>query len=218
MNSSRKDLVATNVYSLLLFTALLCLSLFSNAQQEPRALSVEVLSNSEQQEKRLPDEQKSSTALSDQREANSPLAQDVEAIKKAALELNRDLLILEEELLFPANTQIAVFVSLDVGHYFNLDAVKLHVDDKLVASHLYTEKQNKALARGGVQRLYLGNIKTGQHEITAFFHGYGPKEREYKRGASYTLTKNQSPAMLEIRIRDSQKAMQPTFDFKEWQL
>lgn len=152
------------------------------------------------------------------KENASPLSQQVEDLKQAALELNRDLLILEEDLLFPANTQIAVYVSSDVGHYFQLDAVKLHVDDQLVASHLYTEKQNSALNRGGIQRLYLGNLKTGKHEITAFVHGYGPQKREYKRAATYSLKKDQNPTMLEVRIKDSSQSMEPEFEFKEWQL
>jgi hypothetical protein len=148
----------------------------------------------------------------------SSLSQQVEDLKQAALELNRDLLILEEDLLFPANTQIAVYVSSDVGHYFQLDAIKLHVDNQLVASHLYTEKQNSALNRGGIQRLYLGNLKTGKHEITAFVHGYGPQRREYKRAATYTLKKDQKPTMLEMRIKDSTASMEPEFEFKEWQV
>jgi len=152
------------------------------------------------------------------KENASPLSQQVEDLKQAALELNRDLLILEEDLLFPANTQIAVYVSADVGHYFQLDAIKLHVDDQLVASHLYTEKQNSAMNRGGIQRLYLGNLKTGKHEITAFVHGYGPQQREYKRAATYSLKKDQSPTMLEMRIKDSTGSMEPEFEFKEWHL
>lgn len=156
--------------------------------------------------------------LVERKENATELTRDIETLKQAALELNRDLLILEEDLLFPANTQVAVYVSIDVGYFFQLDAVKLKIDDKLVASHLYSAKHNSALERGGIQRLYLGNLKTGDHEITAFFHGFGPHEREYKRGATYQLQKTHMPTMLEIRIMDSTEAMQPTFDFKEWNL
>ena len=146
------------------------------------------------------------------------LGAQVEDLKKASIELNRDLMLLEEDLLFPASTQIAVYVSLDVGHYFALDSVKLNIDGQMVSSYLYTPKQISALARGGVQRLYLGNLKTGSHEISAFFIGKGPEERDYKRGATYTFNKTQKPGMLEIRIKDETAAMQPTFEFKEWQL
>ncbi len=151
-------------------------------------------------------------------QAESSLSQEVEDLKKASLELNRDLLILEEELLFPANTQIAVFLSVDVGQYFRLDSVKVKVDDKLVASHLYTDRQNHALSKGGIQRLYMGNLKTGDHELTAIFTGMGPDNREYKRGATMHLAKDDSPKMVEIRVYDSSANMQPDFEFKEWQL
>jgi hypothetical protein len=144
--------------------------------------------------------------------------QEMENLKQAALDLNRDLQILEEELLFPANTQLVVFVSLDVGDYFRLGAVKLKIGDSLVASHLYTDRQNDALSRGGIQRLYIGNLKTGAHELTAFFTGVGPENRDYQRAASMTLTKGQESQMLELRIRDSTATMQPEFEFKEWQL
>jgi len=149
--------------------------------------------------------------------AHSPLSNEIEDLKQAALALNRDLLILEEELLFPANTQVMVFLSVDVGEYFRLDAVKLHIDDQLVASHLYTPRQNDALKRGGIQRLYIGNLKSGEHELTAFFTGIGPGKREYKRGATVTIEKDDNPKMLELQVMDSTANMQPEFDFKEWQ-
>lgn len=143
---------------------------------------------------------------------------DVEALKKSALELNRDLLILEEELLFPANTQLSVFLSIDTGAFFSLDSVKLTVDDVLVASHLYTVRQQNSLGKGGVQRLYVGNIKSGEHEVTAIFTGIGPDKREYKRGATLKIEKDDDPLMLELKVIDSTANMQPEFEIKEWQL
>lgn len=149
---------------------------------------------------------------------SSTLSQEVEDLKKAALQLNRDLLILEEELLFPASTQIAVFLSLDIGKFFRLDSVKVKINNQVVASHLYTERQNHALSKGGIQRLYVGNIKNGDHELTAIFTGIGPDEREYKRGATVTLSKDDDPKMVEVRVYDSNEKSQPEFDFKEWEL
>ncbi len=153
-----------------------------------------------------------------QDEEQTTLSREVEDLKKSAVELNRDLLILEEELLFPSNTQLALFLSVDVGHFFRLDSVKVSVDDDLVASHLYTDRQNNALIKGGIQRLYLGNVKSGGHEITAIFTGLGPDNREYKRGATMRFEKDDDPKMIEVRVRDSEANMQPKFDFKEWEL
>lgn len=147
-----------------------------------------------------------------------PLSEQVESLKESVLDLNRDLLILEEELLFPANTQIAVFLSMDVGEFFQLDSVELKIDDKLVASSLYTGQQADALFRGGVQRLFVGNLKSGSHVVTAFFTGKGPEGREYKRGATTVVEKELAPKMLELRIIDSTRKLQPVFDIKEWEL
>jgi hypothetical protein len=148
----------------------------------------------------------------------APISDQVEDLKQAALNLNRDLLLLEEELLFPGNTQVAVFVSMDVGEFFQLDAVKVKIDDKVIGSHLYTERQINALFRGGIQRIYVGNVKSGQHEISAFFTGKGPAGRDYKRAAKLTFEKTSEPALLELRIVDSTQKLQPIFDIKEWEL
>ncbi|MEO0444165.1 MAG: AraC family transcriptional regulator [Pseudomonadota bacterium] len=146
------------------------------------------------------------------------LNQQVEDLKQAALNLNRDLLLLEEELLFPGNTQVAVFVSMDVGEFFQLDAVKVKIDDKVVGSHLYTDKQIDALYRGGIQRIYVGNVKSGEHEISAFFTGKGPAGRDYKRAAKLDFEKTSEPALLELKIVDSTQKLQPVFEIKEWEL
>ena len=142
------------------------------------------------------------------------VAQD---IKKQALELNRDLFSLEEELLFPANTQVAVFVSLDTGEFFALDAVQIKIDDKIVANYLYTPKQVDALHRGGVQRLYVGNVKGGKHEVVAVLTGRGPHNRDYRRGATYTFEKGDQPKYLELKIVDTTANYEPEFQIKEWQ-
>lgn len=139
----------------------------------------------------------------------------VEDLKVSVLNLNRDLLILEEELLYPPSNQVAIYLSMDLGQFFNLDAVKLEVDNKLVASELYTDKQINALFRGGVQRLYIGNLKTGEHEVSAFFTGRGPQQ-DYKRGAKLIVNKAQNPLVLELKIIDSSAQLQPTFEIKEW--
>ncbi len=142
---------------------------------------------------------------------------DVQGLKKEVLDLNRDLFMLEEELLFPANTQVAVFLSLDVGTFFEIDGVQLKVDNKEVANYLYTDREVEALNRGGVHRLYLGNLKIGKHELVALFTGKGPHERDYKRGANIAFEKGVGAKYLELRISDRQSAQQPEFTVKEWE-
>ena len=145
------------------------------------------------------------------------VALSVEELKKQVIRLNRDLFILEEDLLYPASTQFAVFLSLDTGEFLKLDSVKLKVNDEIVAAHLYTERQAKALQRGGMQRLHIGNLKTGEHEVTVFVEGIGPDNRAYKQAATYQLQKDTDTAALEVRIRDRSSDYQPEVAIVEWE-
>ena len=162
------------------------------------------------------------TVYADGTAATSParfksLDQEAQTLKQDVMELNRDLLALEEELLFPASTQVAVFVSMDVGALFELDAVEIKLDDKVVAHYLYTQHEIEALRRGGVQRLYLGNLRTGKHELVAFFTGKGPHDRDYRRGATVEFEKQTDPKYIELQIKDVTRNLQPEFSVKEWQ-
>lgn len=141
----------------------------------------------------------------------------VQDVKADVIKLNRDLLVLEEELLFPASTQVALFVSMDVGKLFSLDSVQIKLDDKVIANYLYTPAEVAALHRGGVQRVYVGNLKAGTHEIVAFFTGQGPHVRDYKRGTTIKFDKGAEPKYIELRIKDSTAKLQPEFDVKVWQ-
>lgn len=147
----------------------------------------------------------------------STLDADIQDMKQLLLELNRDLFLLEEELLFPANTQVAVFVSMDVGDFFDLDSVQIKLDDKDVSNYLYTTREVDALISGGVHQLFLGNLKAGEHELIAIFTGEGPHAREYRRGASLVFEKGIGPKYIELTISDREEALQPEFVVREWE-
>jgi hypothetical protein len=156
-------------------------------------------------------------APADPAQDRSALDAEVQGLRREVVDLNRDLFMLEEDLLFPASTQVAVFVSMDVGTFFALDSVQLKVDDKEVANYLYTEREQDALKRGGVQRLWLGNLKAGDHEVTAFFTGKGPHERDYKRGTTLKVEKGVGAKYLELKISDKLRKLQPEFEVRVWE-
>jgi hypothetical protein len=145
------------------------------------------------------------------------LDEEIQAIKKDVVDLNRDLFVLEEELLFPANTQVAVFLSMDVGEFFALDTVELRMDDKQVTKYLYTPREAEALLKGGVQRLYLGNLRVGEHELVALFTGKGPNGQDYSRGAQLKFEKSVGAKYLELKISDRQRKQQPEFEIRDWE-
>jgi hypothetical protein len=156
-------------------------------------------------------------AESESRERFRSLDRDVQDLKKEVLDLNRDLFLLEEELLFPANSQVAFFVSMDIGKYFELDSINLKIDGKEVANYLYTEREVGALVRGGVHRLHMANLKTGDHELVAVFTGKGPHTRDYRRGATITFNKGIGAKYLELEITDRVSKQQPEFEIREWE-
>lgn len=160
----------------------------------------------------LADELTSATVGSSDPRANTRLTNEMEDIKKELLALRRDLVILEEDLLFPASSQVAVFVSMDVGELFQLDAVTLKINNKSVTHHLYTEKQVEALYRGGVQKLYVGNVAQGENTVTAFFTGLGPSGRDYRRASTVTFEKTFEPAFVELQVLDAEEKIQPKFN------
>jgi len=150
-------------------------------------------------------------AMSAQNQSDSELASEIETLQQALVNLNRDLFVLEEDLLFPSSTQMAVYLSMDVGQYFALDSIEIKINDKTISHYLYTEKQVNALVRGGVHRVYVGNINQGEHQITALFHGLGPEDRPYKRAVTLPFNKTDEAKAIELQIIDSTRSMQPEF-------
>jgi hypothetical protein len=163
-----------------------------------------------------PDGGASAAAGAAQRAEARTLDQEVQDLKKLAVDLNRDLFLLEEELLFPANTQVAIFVSMDVGEFFGLDSIEIKLDDKDVSNYLYTVREVDALIRGGVQRVFVGNMRAGEHELVAVFTGEGPHTRAYRRGTALTFDKGIGPKYIELTITDRENKLQPEFMVKEW--
>jgi hypothetical protein len=150
-------------------------------------------------------------------EGTKGLDEQIQGLKSDVIDLNTELFSLEEELLYPANTQVAVFVSMDVGEFFALDSVTVKIDDKEVSNYLYTPREVNALLQGGVQRMYVGNLKAGQHELVAFFTGKGPNDRDYKRGATIKFEKSIGAKYLELKITDRASKLQPEFAIRDWE-
>jgi hypothetical protein len=144
------------------------------------------------------------------------LDHQLQSLKEEVLALNRDLLVLQEDLLFPASRQLAVYLSMDRGTLFELESVELKLDDRVVTTHLYSSRELKALARGGSHQLWIGNVPSGEHELAAFLTGIGPNGRAYRRAAALTVAKGHAPKTVELKIADLQRKLQPEFVMREW--
>lgn len=145
-----------------------------------------------------------------------PAAEQLEQLKQQLIQLNRELFLLEEEVLFPPQTQVAVFVSVDTGQFFRLDSIELILNDQPVTAHLYTAQQLEALTRGAIQPLFKTNVKAGKHTLTAVFVGKGPDNRDYRRAVSYQFSKYDDAVLLELQVKDRSSDYQPEFIVQPW--
>lgn len=136
------------------------------------------------------------------------------SLEKQVMSLNADLQILEEDLLYPASSRVAVYLAMDVGKLFKLDAITVKLNGDEIAHYLYTRRELNALYRGGVQRLYVGNAPQGKNRLTAFFYGIGPHGREYKRAATVNFKHSFEPMYVKLNVTDSVSAQQPEFSAK----
>lgn len=128
------------------------------------------------------------------------LDEQVQEIKTDVLGIAAELNRLEEKLLYPSNTQVSLFVSLAQAAKFRLDSIEIQIDGKPVAYHLYTYQELEALRQGGVQRIYTGNVRSGEHELRVSVLGKSPGDSEYRQTASFKLVKDVGPKLAGINV------------------
>ncbi|WP_250658407.1 hypothetical protein [Alkalimarinus coralli] len=147
--------------------------------------------------------------------AEESIQAKAQSLKSEVVELNRALFELEEELLYPADTQVALFLSLRTKNKFLLDSVEIKIDGKIATTYLYTASEIKALEKGGIQRLYMGNISSGPHKLTAVFNGQGANDHYFRKDKTFHFEKSNRSKFIEIGLTDSQ-GVEPEFKFTEW--
>jgi len=128
------------------------------------------------------------------------LDEQVQEIKSDVLGISQELSRLEEKLLYPSGTQVAIFVSLSGGDKMRLDAVRLQIDGKLVAHHIYSFKELEALRKGGVQRIYVGNVATGDHQLEVLVDGKLESGADFSRTERLTFRKEVKPKLVGLTL------------------
>jgi hypothetical protein len=146
------------------------------------------------------------------------LDQEIEFLKKKLLALNSEFTILEEELLFPAHSQISIFLSIQEDVNFPLSTLTIEINDKPVSHASYTASEIDALTKGGIQRLYIGNISQGSNKISAEIFSAGNTAKSSRIATTFKLTKQQKPTLIELRIVNSGTREKPHFDLEQWLL
>ncbi len=146
----------------------------------------------------------------------STLDQQVRELKKEVLAINRELLQLEQQLLYPKPKQLVVFVSVDKQAAVTLSSLQIELDGKILTRHRYNDSQNSALAEGGIHRPYLGTVENGEHRIAVSVAYYQRDGQLIEQSRVRTLAKRGQPNYLELRIGASTFAKNPEVGLHEW--
>jgi hypothetical protein len=128
------------------------------------------------------------------------LDDQVQEIKSDVLTIARDLALLEERLLYPSSTELAVFVEMSADNDFRLDAVSINIDGNAVAHHIYTFKELEALQNGGVQRVFTGNVTSGSHQLTVEVSGKLRNGDEFSNDETFSFSKGVDPRLLGLTL------------------
>ena len=142
------------------------------------------------------------------------LDEQVQDIKSDVLAISSELQQLEERLLYPSNTQLSVFVSLAGSGKLRLDSVRLKLDGKDAAHHIYTFKELEALQSGGVQRVLTANVRTAEHSLEVTVLGKTGSDVPFQQVATYKFKKSVQPKLLEIVV-DRSASPDKAIGFKE---
>ena len=137
------------------------------------------------------------------REQIKGIDEQVQEIKKDVLSISSELKLLEEKLIYPSSTQVSLFVSYTRKDKFRLDSMEVMLDNKIVATHVYSFKELEALQAGGMQRIYTGNVQTGEHLIKVGYIGKGADGREQRATGEYRFKKGIGPGLVEVHLAES---------------
>jgi len=128
------------------------------------------------------------------------LDEQVQEVKSDVLGIAAELSQLGEKLLYPSGTQVALFVALAKGDQMRLDAVRLQIDGQLVAHYIYSAKELEALRKGGVQRIYVGNVASGEHKLEVLVDGKLKDGADFSRTEHFTFHKEVKPKLVELTL------------------
>jgi hypothetical protein len=131
------------------------------------------------------------------------LDEQVQTVKSDVLAIAAELNQLEEKLMFPSGAQVAFFVTLAKGDQLRLDAIRLQIDGQLVAHYIYSFKELEALRKGGVQRVYVGNVSTGEHKLEVVVDGKLEGGADFSRTERFTFRKEVKPKMVGLTVAGS---------------
>lgn len=148
--------------------------------------------------------------------AASSLDQQIEQLRAQVSAHSMQVFALEQELLHPADTRMAVFLTLGSRASLDLDSVELFVNDQPVASHLYSDRERGSLKDGGVQQLFTGNLPSGAHELKTVVTARSANDHFVRREAVHRFQKRPGTLRLQMNLEAPAPDYDPRVSFVEW--
>ncbi len=118
---------------------------------------------------------------------------ELQGLKQQSLLLDRDLLILGDEIEKP----FSIYLSQVTDIKFVLETMTIKLDGKPLVSHTYTAKERKALKKGGAQLLYKGTLSDGPHKLIAYYRS----NKDYQGGEEFEFNKKSASQAVEISLQ-----------------
>ena len=143
------------------------------------------------------------------------LDEQIQEVKSDILRIAAELNLMEEKLLYPSGTQVAIFVAMAKGDKMRLDAVRLQIDGQLVAHYIYSFKELEALRKGGVQRIYVGNVTTGDHQLEVVVDGKLEGGADFSRTERFAFRKDVKPKLVGLTLSGPDASKTP-ITLGEW--
>lgn len=149
--------------------------------------------------------------------AEMTLPGDLQSLKMDLVTLNKEITQLENELMFPS-AETAILVSVEAGSGVKLVDINLSIDNKSAGYYFYSDAEFAALGKGGMHRLYSGNLTSGQHTLKAVINGYEPNGKDFQRTVTYGFSKGAQRKVIELKASDNATRTQGDFRFREWEI
>jgi len=95
---------------------------------------------------------------------------------------------------------VSVFVALAEDEDFRLDSVQIEINGELATHYIYSFKELEALQKGGIQRIYTGNMKTGEHQLNVTIMGKLKSGKDFSESDSFVFSKGIEPQALGLTL------------------
>jgi hypothetical protein len=141
---------------------------------------------------------------------------EIDQLRASVAEHSSAVFALEQKLLHPADTRLAVFLTLTSRDSLDLDSVELFINDKPVASHLYSDRERASLEEGGIQQLFTGNLPNGMHELKTVITARSANNHFVRREALHRFQKRPGTLRLQMSLEARAPDYEPQVSFVEW--